>query len=166
MLQKTLSLQLASFLSWLDERGIQLETLDQRSVDLFFAHHRSQAAVPTFLNWAIQQNLTRPITPPHRSRTRPATSIPEDPIGRKVDELLDDDCIPPASRIIGLLVLVFAQRISDCVRLRQSDVSDDKTTLSITFGRILAIGVLPHGRNFIEWSNILRVKQGIAVLGN
>ena len=52
-----------------------------------------------------------------------------------MDELLDDESIPPASRIIGLLVLVFAQRISDCVRLRRSDVSEDETALRITFGR-------------------------------
>ena len=127
--------KIASFLAWLDEQGVQLETLDQRSVDLFFAHHRSQAAVAIFLNWAIRQKLAGPITPPHRSQARPTPSIPEDTIWRKVDKLLDDESIPPASRIIGLLVLVFAQRISDCVRLRRSDVSEDETALRITFGR-------------------------------
>ena len=127
--------KIASFLAWLDERGARLETLDQHSVDLFFAQHRSQAAVAIFLNWAIQQDLTRPITPPHRSQAHPTPSIPEETIWRKVDELLDDESIPQASRIIGLLVLVFAQRISDCVRLRRSDVSEDETTMSIAFGR-------------------------------
>ena len=127
--------KVASFLAWLDEQEVQLGAMDQHSVDHFFAHHPSQAAVATFLNWAIQQKLTRPITPPHRSQARPASSIPEDIIWGKVDELLDDESIPQASRIIGLLVLVFAQRISDCVRLRQSDVSEYETTMSITFGR-------------------------------
>lgn len=127
--------KIASFLVWLDDQGVQMGTLDQRSVDRFFTHHRSQGAVATFLNWAIRQKLTRPLMPPHRPQARPAPSVPEDTIWRKVDELLDDTSIPSASRIIGLLVLVFAQRISDCVRLRQSDVSGHETTLSITFGR-------------------------------
>lgn len=126
--------KIAAFLAWLDEQGVQLRALDQRSADLFFAHHRSQAAVVTFLNWAIRQKLTRPITPPQLPQARPAPSIPEDNIWLKVDEFLDDTSIPSASRIIGLLVLVFAQRISDCVRLRRSDVSDDETTMSITLG--------------------------------
>lgn len=128
-------MRLPSFLAWLDEQGVQLETLDQRFVDLFFAQHRSQAAVAIFLNWAIRQKLTRRITPPHRSQAHPAPSIPEGTIWRKVDELLDDESIPQASRIIGLLVLVFAQRISDCVRLRRSALSEDETAMRIAFGR-------------------------------
>ncbi|MGP5099723.1 hypothetical protein, partial [Brachybacterium alimentarium] len=82
--------KIASFLVWLDDQGVQMGTLDQRSVDRFFTHHRSQGAVATFLNWAIRQKLTRPLMPPHRPQARPAPSVPEDTIWRKVDELLDD----------------------------------------------------------------------------
>ncbi|MBP2380525.1 hypothetical protein [Brachybacterium sacelli] len=127
--------KIAAFLAWLDGQGVDLASLDQGTVDHFFAHHRSQVAVITFLKWAIQQQLTAPITPPRRQQARPAPSVQEDTIWHKVDELLDDESIPPGSRIIGLLVLVFAQRISDCVRLRRSAVSEDGATTSIIFGR-------------------------------
>lgn len=126
--------KIAGFLSWLDTNGLSLSSLDQASVDRFFAHHHSQAAVGTFLNWAIRQGLTNPVQIPGRKPAPPRPPVPDDILWAKVDQLVDDESIPLGSRLIGLLVLVFAQRISDCVRLRRSDVTDDET-MRIALGR-------------------------------
>ena len=126
--------KIAGFLSWLDTNGLSLSSLDQASVDRFFAHHHSQAAVGTFLNWAIRQGLTNPVQIVGRKPAPPRPPVPDDILWAKVDQLVDDESIPLGSRLIGLLVLVFAQRISDCVRLRRSDVTDDET-MRIALGR-------------------------------
>lgn len=126
--------KIAHFLAWLDANGLSLPSLDQTSVDRFFAHHHSQVAVGTFLNWAIRQGLTSPVKIPGRKLARPRPSVPDDVIWNKVDQLVDDESVPLGSRVIGILVLVFAQRISDCVRLCRSDVTDGEK-MRITLGR-------------------------------
>lgn len=126
--------KITAFLSWLDANGLSLASMDQASVDSFFAHHGPPGAVVTFLNWAIRQKLTGPVAIPGRRPARPRASVPDNIIWNKVDQLVEDESIPLGSRVIGLLVLVFAQRISDSVRLCRSDVSDDGS-IRIAFGR-------------------------------
>lgn len=126
--------KIAHFLAWLDANGLSMPSLDQTSVDRFFAHHHSQVAVGTFLNWAIRQGLTSPVKIPGRKPARPRPPVSDDIIWDKVDQLVDDESVPLGSRVIGILVLVFAQRISDCVRLCRSDVTDGEA-MRIALGR-------------------------------
>lgn len=126
--------QIADFFAWLDTNELSLPSLDQASIDRFFAHHHSQGAVGTFLNWAIRRGLTSSAEIPGRKLARPRPPVPDDVIWNKVDQLVDDESVPLGSRVIGLLVLVFAQRISDCVRLCRSDVTDGQT-VRIALGR-------------------------------
>ncbi|GAA1491108.1 hypothetical protein GCM10009626_38540 [Brachybacterium sacelli] len=126
--------KIANFLYWITNHGLDLPSLSQATVDRYFAGHSSQAAVGTFLNWAVRRGLTGPVTVPRRTPTIPSTTVPDDTLWSKVDLLIEDDSIPLSSRIIGLLALVFAQRLSDCVRLHLSDITAHDGTIRIAFG--------------------------------
>ncbi|MFI8776540.1 hypothetical protein ACIGH6_05550 [Brachybacterium paraconglomeratum] len=127
--------KIAQLLAWLDDHGLSLPTLNQVAIDRFFAQHDRQSGYGTFLNWAVRHHLTAPVAVPGRKPSRPDASMPDQVMWSKIELLLKDSSIPLSSRIIGLLILVFAQRLSDCVRLRRSDVVDDDGTLSIAFGK-------------------------------
>lgn len=127
--------KIAEFLAWLDDNVLSLSTLNQSAADRFFAHHDLQSVHRTFLNWAVRHQLTAPVSVPGRKPTRPHAPVPDEVIWSKVDLLLEDASIPLPSRIIGLFVLVFAQRLSDCVRLRRTDVVDDDGRIYIAFGK-------------------------------
>ena len=127
--------KIAGLLAWLDDHGLSLSTLNQAALDRFFAEHDYQSVHRTFLNWAVRHHLTGPVAVPGRKPPRPDASVPDEVIWSKIDLLLEDRSIPLPSRIIGLFILVFAQRLCDCVRLRRTDVVDDKGEVSIAFGK-------------------------------
>ena len=50
--------------------------------------------------------------------------------------LLNDDTLPVAERVAGLLLLLYAQRIATITQLTVDDAHDDGDTVAIVFGRV------------------------------
>lgn len=126
--------KIAELLAWLDADGRPPSSLDQAAVDRFIAHHDPHRIVGTFIRWVARRRLTGRVTVPAVRIARPHTPIPDELAWEKVDRLVEDESIALSTRIVGLFILVFAQPLVDCVRLRHADVVDDGETVRIAFG--------------------------------
>jgi hypothetical protein len=126
--------KIADLLAWLDADGRPPSSLDQAAVDRFIAHHDPHKIVGTYIHWAARRRLTGRVTVPAVRPARSRTHIPDELVWEKVDRLVDDESIALPTRIIGLFILVFAQPLVDCIRLRHTDVVDDVKTMRIAFG--------------------------------
>lgn len=126
--------KIADLLGWLDADRRSLASLDQMAVDRFVAHEDPHKIVSAFIHWATRHRLTSQITVQTTRPARARTPIPDELVWEKVDHLVDDESLVLTTRIIGLLILVFAQPLVDCIRLRHTDIVDDGHTMRIAFG--------------------------------
>lgn len=126
--------KIAAFLAWLDNHGQPLAALEQVTLDHYLSRRNRHKTLASFLNWAVRNRITPRLRVPRKRPSPPPAPIPEDVLWDKVDGLLNDESIPLPSRIIGLLLLVFAQPIRDSVRLRREDVHRNGEVFSLKFG--------------------------------
>lgn len=126
--------KIAELLAWLDADGQPLSSLDQAAVDRFVAHHDQHRIAGAFIHWAARHRLSGRVTVPVEHAARAHLPIPEELLWIKIDRLVDDESIALPTRIIGLFILVFAQPLMNCVRLRRTDFVDDGLTIRMTFG--------------------------------
>nr|WP_245561747.1 hypothetical protein [Agromyces italicus] len=135
--------RIAELLAWLDAHGRSLSTLDQAAVDHFLAHRDPHKVVATFIRWSARHRLTGHIDVTIGRAAPPRPLIPEEIVWNKIDRLVDDESLALPIRIIGLFVLVFAQPLMNCVRMRQADIVEEGATMRITFGKTPIVLPLP-----------------------
>lgn len=126
--------KIAAFLAWLEENDLDLPLLEQVAVDRYLAHHDPNLTIGRFINWAARHRITRRIDVPRPQSTTSPANMDEEVLWEKVNVLLQDESTPMSSRIIGLLLLVFAQPISDSVRLRREDIQLTGEHVKVQFG--------------------------------
>ncbi len=112
----------SAFLSWLDQRGTSLRDCSQAEVEVWLQAPRKSTAyyVKDFLKWTSRRHFSRDLNVPERRvmvRTRPSR---DDDRWSEVATLLHDDGIDAATRVAGLLLLVFGQQLSRICSLRCS----------------------------------------------
>jgi len=127
------------FLAFLDGRAVPYRQLRQADVDAWLSTGTTtRYTARTFVRWAgSTRRLPAVRFPCYQSRTRPVLDQ-----ARRL-ELLDDcfraSTTPLATRIIGILLLLYAQPVTRVSRLRLDNISDDGTTMTIALDATPAI---------------------------
>jgi hypothetical protein len=117
----------AAFLAWLSTHHLTLATLDQATVDRWFARHPGQwqrAGVRQFLHWAIRTRHAPTLrVPPEQHRTGTILTQPQRlTLLRRV---IEGDRLDPLEQVLITLTLLYAQPLARIVRLRTGDISHD-----------------------------------------
>lgn len=125
---------ISAYLSWLDTQGISLDAVHQPDLD-YYVTNVATGDVPlkAFLNWAHANHLGSAVEMASRRPSTPASPMSVDELWTTVDRLAADETIEMTARIAGLFILLYAQSLATCVRLRQTDVTVTDSTVSVTF---------------------------------
>lgn len=120
------------FVSWLRDRGADLEGCTQHHVDEWFATPpTTRTHVDTFLYWARSQHLIdRMITIP-ANRTYPGRSMSQTDRLDAVRTLVADDAIELGTRVAGLLLLLCGVRLTQVLGLGVADVVADPDGVTV-----------------------------------
>lgn len=129
----------ADFLTWLDNHEHTLETCTQALLDSRLAHttQSDNVMTRTFLTWAMRARIAPRLTlpPPPRGNTFTISQAQRLHVLRR---LLTDDTMPTADRVIGTLILLYAQSLQRILALRTSDITTtgDEVTLTLPGGTV------------------------------
>ncbi|GAB2681106.1 hypothetical protein [Thalassiella azotivora] len=122
------------FLRWLRVHDADLGTLPQAVLDQWVLEHPGSVSdVAVFLRWAARNGLTGEATLTDSRRWGPTTFLPAQQHWQLARDLVDDDTLPAAHRLLGCLVLLYGQPVSRLTVLRRSDitVTDTRTTIRL-----------------------------------
>ena len=130
--------QAAQFLGWLHEQGLELATCRQHHVDYWLAvgpaHRRN---IRPFLLWATERGALSDVTPPVRDRPSPSSAVNSEAGWEHARRLLHDDDLDPADRVVGTLVVLYAQPLTRIAQLRLDDVVDIDGHVHLNLGKEL-----------------------------
>jgi hypothetical protein len=126
------------FVRWLNERGKRVAECAQADVDEYLSSGvKSRFFVRDFVVWATQSRAMKKgvSVPEVRERDEPVGQV--DPEGRvkTARRLLHDGELDPADRVVGALVVIYAQPVSRIARLRLDDVSVSEGEVFVRFGK-------------------------------
>ncbi len=128
--------QAAQFVGWLHQHGLELGTCNQHQVERWLAdgpgHRRN---IRPFLLWAIERGALRDITPPAHHRPSPSPATNSEAGWDHARRLLHDNDIDPADRVIGTLVVLYAQPLTRIARLRLDDIVDIDGDIHLNLGK-------------------------------
>lgn len=121
-----------TFLDTISAKGVALNTLPQRVFDSYVADlgHAGRELTP-FIRWARTQHLTT-IRSHYIQRGLCGTVASEEQRWEWVKELLTNESLQLAPRIVGLLALLYGLTVTHLVALPRGSV--DMTNQTITFG--------------------------------
>jgi hypothetical protein len=103
----------AAFLGWLTARGLTLGACTQADLDQWLAGtsgHLARSA--NFVRWAVARRYASGLTAPATRWTGPSGPLDQGRRWADARRLLHDDTYPAADRVAGLLVLLYAQKLS------------------------------------------------------
>lgn len=127
-----------ALLAWLRARGLSLAAARQRDIDLWAASqsdHRRRSG-HDFLRWATKHHLVTDVQlvrrPDREPSIRPAPGLNER--SQAVADLLHSTNASNADRVASLLVLLYAQAVTDIVQLTVDDVGRNGEMITITLG--------------------------------
>jgi hypothetical protein len=126
----------AAFLGWLETRGLPLATCTQAGLDQWLAGATGNLARSAgFVRWAVRRRHASGLTAPASRWPGPAGPLDQD--GRWADarRLLHEEECAPADRVAGLLVLLYAQRLSDITALTTGHVMREDGRTLLRLGR-------------------------------
>ncbi|MEW9556546.1 hypothetical protein [Nonomuraea sp. NPDC050783] len=121
------------FLNWLKSRGTTLAGCTQHDIDDWFSTGpTTRLLARIFMTFAIRRRLC----PSLRIPTPPKASPDAQPQAERIAlirRLFTDDSIPPINRVVGLLVLLYAQPTTCIAQIKVDDVTvrDDQVFLQI-----------------------------------
>ncbi|WP_198359591.1 site-specific integrase [Streptomyces fildesensis] len=123
-----------AFLDWLEDRELTLQTCTQADLDLWRTDHpghRQRSA--NFVRWAVTHRHASRLTAPSTRWSGPAGPLDQDRRWSDARRLLHDDACPLVTRTAGLLVLLYAQKLSDITALTVKHVRHhgDRTFLHL-----------------------------------
>ena len=124
----------AAFLDWLTARGLTLAACTQADLDQWLAGtcgHLTRSA--NFVRWAVARRHASGLTAPAARWTGPSGPLDQDRRWADARRLLHDDTYPAADRVAGLLVLLYAQKLSVITALTAQHVlhEDGRTLLRL-----------------------------------
>lgn len=134
---KAIFSQGAAFLRWLHDQQLSLSQCGAADLDRWLAPGtRARFGVRSLLVWAVERGVTDLEPPKHERRALPATTDGE---GRWEDarRLLHDDAIDAADRVVGSLVVLYAQPLTRIAKLRLDDVVEVDGDVHVSFGKDL-----------------------------
>jgi hypothetical protein len=126
--------QSADFLAFLADRGLRIEQCRQADIDAWFADGPvGRRLTAAFLHWCIQQKRMTRLTIPNIVTGNPLP-ISQHRLLTLIRQLLSDEEATLLDRVLGLLVLLYAQPASHMRWLTLDDVADDEHGMTIRLG--------------------------------
>ncbi|MFJ9712018.1 hypothetical protein [Streptomyces sp. NPDC101234] len=151
-----------------DERlaaqGLALDTsmqadLERRMTDPAFTYSDETGH---FVRWSVQLRHAHGLTFGTVRWTGPQGTIDSEKRWGDARRLLNDDTLPTADRVAGLLLILYAQKISTISRLTVDDVNITGETAAITFGTSPVVLPMPLSTLVRE---LLANRRGKAKIG-
>ncbi|MFE9880152.1 hypothetical protein [Streptomyces sp. NPDC005784] len=131
--------QAVRLLNWLTAQGTTVSACTQDQVDAWLDEGPAQrASVYTFLTWTSRNGHTRPLAVPLRAPSITGEIIAQDTRWALVHRLLDDDAVPVADKMAGLLILLFAQPPSRITYLTTEHVTLGQDIVALRLGPVPA----------------------------
>ncbi len=127
----------AAFLRWLHDQQLSLSECGAADLDRWLAPGtRARGGVRSLLVWAAERGVTDLEPPKHERRALPAATDGE---GRWEDarRLLHDDAVDAADRVVGSLVVLYAQPLTRIAMLRLDDLVEVDGDVHVSFGKDL-----------------------------
>jgi len=124
----------ASFLDWLTARGLTLGNCIQAELDQWLAGTSSHLArSANFVRWAVGRRHAPALTAPATRWTGPSAPLDQDRRWADARRLLHHGAYPADDRVAGLLVLLYAQKLSAITALTNQHVQagDGRTLLHL-----------------------------------
>jgi hypothetical protein len=103
----------AAFLDWLSARGLTLAACTQAELDQWLAGtsgHLARSA--NFVRWAVARRHASRLTAPAARWTGPSGPLDQDRRWADARRLLHQETYPAADRVAGLLILLYAQKLT------------------------------------------------------
>jgi hypothetical protein len=123
-----------AFLTWLRRRGHQLATCRQADVDAWYAGaYTARRLTHGFLRWSMRNKLLCAVTIPHQDTRNPAPISQQQRLAT-IRRLLTDEDIPLLTRVVGTLMLLYAQPLTRILRLTLDDVLRDSDEVHLQLG--------------------------------
>lgn len=108
----------------------------QADVDAWVAQGgKARRLVSDFLVWVTERGIVSGVAAPEEGRRGRPTPADAEARWETARRLLHDEGLDPADRVVGVLVVVYAQPVSRVAGLRLSDVLERPPELFIRFGR-------------------------------
>lgn len=125
------------FMLMLKGRGRSLPDIQQEDIDAWLSSGvKARRNVRAFLLWAgarrHRPKLTIPVWGGNESPTGP---VDHEARWILAHRLLHDSSLDPADRVVGALVVIYAQRLSNIVRLARSDVVERDEGVFVRLGK-------------------------------
>jgi len=133
---RTLVREAARFLAWLRLRHCSLTSCTQAHVDEWFAaNSKARDRAREFLVWAMQRRATDNLRLPPVRRPSPIGPVDLRARWNTARRLLHDEDLDPADRVVGALVVIYAQRLTNIAQLTIHDVSDSNGEVFVRLGK-------------------------------
>jgi hypothetical protein len=124
----------AAFLDWLTAHGLTLAACTQADLDQWLAGTSSHLVrSANFVRWAAARRHASGLTAPATRWTGPSGPLDQDRRWADARRLLHDGTYPPADRVAGLLILLYAQKLNVITNLTTRHVQheDGRTLLRL-----------------------------------
>lgn len=133
-----------SFLDWLTGEGLTLGTCTQTDLERWMAHPTVSYRDETghFIRWSVQNRHAHDLTYGTVRWTGPLSTIDSEKRWADARRILNDDTVPTPDRVAGLLLILYAQKISIISQLTVDDVRIDNDTSPVVLPSPLANLVL------------------------
>lgn len=153
-----------AFLDWLAARQLTLATCSQLHLDQWMASTNvaQHGRTGPFVRWSRREKLSR-LDFPATAWTGPTGVLDAEGRWDQARRLIHDAAVPPDQRVVGLLVLLYAQQAATISRLSIDDVADSHGEMRMRLGREPVI--LPEPIADLV-RQLLVVRVGHATIGN
>ncbi|BBE24527.1 hypothetical protein MN0502_34100 (plasmid) [Arthrobacter sp. MN05-02] len=122
------------FLTHLHEHGTTLQDVTQTDVDRYLGQASTTGnRLGGFVAWARRAGIAPALATPRKGPLTPRAAMSEAQRWAHVDRLLGDTALDTTVRLVGLFVLVFAQSLTSCARLKLADVTLTASATTIRF---------------------------------
>ena len=145
---RTLAAEAARFLSWLRGRGSSFADCRQADVDLWLSTGvTARQRIVVFLRWARARGAIGDLEFPDSTASKGAPRpIDADARWAMARRLIHDDGLDPADRVVGTLVVLYAQPVTKVAKLRRRDVVEDDGATCVRLGKELMPIAEPLGQ--------------------
>jgi hypothetical protein len=127
----------AAFLRWLHDQQLSLSECGATDLDRWLAPGtRARVGARPLLVWAAERGVTDLEPPKHERRAAPAANDGE-ARWEHARRLLHDDAVDAADRVVGSLVVLYAQPLTRIAKLRLDDVVELDGDVHVSFGKDL-----------------------------
>ncbi|WP_157227396.1 CHASE3 domain-containing protein [Nocardia asiatica] len=124
-----------ALLRWLDEQDLTLASCQQADIDRWITEGSStRYQARGFVQWSVQKHHAHQIEIPEYRKTKQTVPLDAERRWALARQLLNNRTIHIGDRVAGLFTLLYAQSVTNIVRLTMTDVTVTTTETHINFG--------------------------------